>query len=246
MNFMELAAKISLDTSEYDSGLTNAQGKFQTFGSKLKSGIGNVVKTGGKLIAGASGAVLAFGASSVKTGMSFDQSMSQVAATMGKTTSEISNLRDFAQEMGRTTQFSASQAADALNYMALAGYDAEKSMGMLPNVLNLAAAGAMDLAQASDMVTDASSALGLSTEQTEAMVDQMAKAASKSNTSVEKLGSAMLTVGGTAKGLKGGTVELATALGLLADNGTKGAEGGTALRNVLTTIQGKKFERHLP
>ena len=100
----------------------------------------------------------------------------------------------------------------------------------------------MDLATASDMVTDASSALSLSQAETVAMVDQMAAASAKSNTSVEQLGSAMLTVGGTAKVLKGGTTELSTALGILADNGTKGAEGGTALRNILTSIQGDKFE----
>ena len=243
MTLFELMAKISLDTSEYESGLSSASSKTHSFGSAISGGIGKVVKAAGVALAGATTAVAAFGVSSVKTGMDFDQSMSQVAATMGKTVDEIQDLRDFAQEMGSTTSFSAKQAADALNYMALAGYDSEKSMEMLPNVLNLAAAGGMELATASDMVTDASSALGLQTEETTAMVDQMAKASSKSNTSVEQLGQAMLTVGGTAKSLKGGTVELATALGILADNGVKGAEGGTALRNILTTIQGSKFEK---
>ena len=91
-------------------------------------------------------------------------------------------------EMGATTAFSATEASNALNYMALAGYDAETSMAMLPNVLNLAAAGGIDLASASDMVTDAQSALGLTLDETSVMVDQMAMAASKSNTSVAQLG----------------------------------------------------------
>ncbi len=109
-------------------------------------------------------------------------------------------------------------------------------MDMLPNVLNLAAAGGIDLAYASDMITDSQSALGLSLEETSLLVDQMAMAASKSNTSVSQLGEAILTVGGTAKSLSGGTTELATALGILADNGIKGAEGGTALRNIILSL----------
>ncbi|MDE7398969.1 MAG: phage tail tape measure protein [Oscillospiraceae bacterium] len=168
--------------------------------------------------------------------MTFDTSMAQVAATMGKTVDEIQELRDYALEMGSKTAFSASQAADALNYMALAGYDADTSMAMLPNVLNLAAAGGIDLAYASDMITDSQSALGLTLDETAELVDKMAKASSKSNTSVAQLGEAILTVGGTAKTLAGGTTELSTALGILADNGVKGAEGGTALRNIILSL----------
>ena len=135
--------------------------------------------------------------------------------------------------MGSTTAFSATQAADALNYMALAGYDTETSIEMLPTVLDLAASGSMDLARASDMVTDTQSALGLSLEETSDLVDQMAKTASKSNTSVEQLGDAMLTIGATARNVAGGTTELSTVLGVLADNGIKGSEAGTHLRNIL-------------
>lgn len=181
-------------------------------------------------------AIVGFAKSSIEAGMNFDKSMSQVAATMGTTVDEIQDLRDFAQEMGRKTAFSATQAADALNYMALAGYDADTSMSMLPNVLNLAAAGSMDLAAASDMITDSQSALGLTLDETSQLVDKMAKASSKSNTSVSQLGEAILTVGGTAKNLAGGTTELSAALGILADNGTKGAEGGTKLRNIILSL----------
>ena len=147
------------------------------------------------------------------------------------------SLRDFAKKMGAETKFSATEAADALNYMALAGYDTKTSMETLPTVLNLAAAGGMDLATASDMVTDTQSALGLSLEETGVMVDQMAKAASKSNTSVAQLGDAMLKIGATARNIKGGTQELSTVLGVLADNGIKGSEGGTHLRNMLLSLQ---------
>lgn len=247
MDLLKLKATLGLDSSEYEKGLTGAK----SFASNIGSGIGKAMDVGIKAVAGATAAVGAFGVTSVKTGMEFDSSMSQVAATMGLSMSEMEqsigsvdtaygefsgNLREYAQFMGAKTAFSAKQAADALNYMALAGYDAQTSMEMLPNVLNLAAAGGMELATASDMVTDAQSALGLSLEETSEMVDKMAKASSKSNTSVQQLGEAFLTVGGTAKNLKGGTTELATALGVLADNGVKGAEGGTALRNIILSL----------
>lgn len=254
MNLFNLVAKLTLDSSEYDRAMAAAKGTAVSSGNSMVASVNKTKKAIGMAALGMGAAMAAFGVSSVKTGMEFDSSMSQVAATMGYSVDEINDktseagqtfdkLRNFAQEMGKTTKFSATESADALNYMALAGYDAEKSMRMLPNVLNLAAAGSIDLAAASDMVTDASSALGLSEAETTQMIDQMAAAASKSNTSVEQLGSAILTVGGTAKVLKGGTTELSTALGILADNGTKGAEGGTALRNVLTSIQGGKFEK---
>lgn len=199
-------------------------------------------------IEAAASAVGDFVSNSINVGKEFDKSMSQVAATMGKTTDEIGELTDFAKEMGASTAFSATQASEALNYMALAGYDAQTSMEMLPVVLNLAAAGNMELATASDMVTDAQSALGLSLDETVQMVDQMAMTSSKTNTSVEQLGNAFLTVGGTAKNLSGGTKELAQMLGILADNGIKGSEGGTALRNVIlslsapTDVAAKKIE----
>lgn len=179
----------------------------------------------------------------VGVGSDFESGMSQVAATMGITTEEIAagseefdKLQKAAKEAGATTQFSATQAAEALNYMALAGYDADKSIETLPTVLNLAAAGGMDLATASDMVTDSMSALGDAAGTTEGFVDKMAKTSQKSNTSVQQLGEAILTVGGTAKNLAGGVVEMNTVLGIFADNGVKGAEGGTALRNVILSL----------
>lgn len=220
-----------LDKTMDDLGTSaeSSSGKFDT----MKVALGNLVAEG---ISRAVDAVKDFAVDTINTGKDFDSSMAQVAATMGVTVDEVTELRDFAKEMGESTAFSASQSADALNYMALAGYDAETSMSMLPSVLNLAAAGGIELADASDMVTDAQSALGLSLDETSTMVDQMAKASSKSNTSVAQLGEAFLTVGGTAKNLKGGTNELSTALGILADNGVKGAEGGTALRNIILSL----------
>lgn len=236
MDIMNLAAKISLDSKGFESNLKDSESKFKGFGDKISAW--TVAK--GQLIADfskkAASSIGNFVKDSISETNNFDKSMSQVAATLGKSTDEIKELSDFARQMGAETAFSANEAAQALNYMALAGYDSEKSMRMLPQVLNLAAAGNFDLATASDMVTDAQSALGLSIEETETMVNRMAKTSSTTNTSVQQLGDAMLTVGGTAKMLKGGTTELSAVLGVLADNGIKGSEGGTALRNVLLSL----------
>ena len=245
MDVFNLVAKLILDDSQYQQKLKEAPNDVAQSAEKTKKGMLTLTAAG-------AAAVGAFATAAVKTGAEFDTSMSQVAATMGKTVDELSeevgtaetsfgsfegNLREFAQFMGANTAFSATQAADALNYMALAGYDAQKSMDMLPTVLDLAAAGNMDLARASDMVTDAQSALGLDMKQTAEMVDKMAMASSKSNTSVEQLGDAFLTIGATARSVKGGTTELATILGVLADNGIKGSEGGTHLRNMILSLQ---------
>lgn len=208
--------------------------------SKLGSHIADAMKKAG---AAATAAFSVAMGAAVKVGMDFESGMSQVAATMGITTTEIASgskefeaLSQAAKDAGATTQFSATQASEALNYLALAGYDAEKSITALPTVLNLAAAGGIDLGYASDMVTDSMSALGLETSQLEGFVDQLAKTSQKSNTNIAQLGEGILTVGGTAKDLAGGTVELNTELGILADNGIKGAEGGTALRNVILSL----------
>lgn len=224
-NNKDAVDKSSKSTGAWKENLANIGKALGTIGSMATKAIG-----------AATGAITTFAAKSVQAGMSFDSSMSQVAATMGTTVDQISDLRDFAMDMGASTAFSATEAADALNYMALAGYNSEEAMTALPTVLNLAASGGIDLASASDMVTDAQSALGLSMEESAKLVDKMAKTASKSNTSVSQLGSAILTIGGTAKNLAGGTTELATALGILADNGVKGAEGGTALRNIILSL----------
>ena len=237
MDLLDLLVKIVVDDSEFSKGLDKVSKATDSMGKKVGNGLKTLGKTTIGAVATASTAMVGFGTASVKAGATFDSAMSQVAATMGVSVSEIDDLRNFAQKMGSETSFSATQAAEALNYMALAGYDADKSMAMLPNVLNLAAAGNIDLARASDMVTDAQSALGLSMAETNTMVDQMAKASSKSNTSVEQLGDAFLTIGATARGLSGGTQELSTVLGVLADNGIKGAEGGTHLRNAILSLQ---------
>ena len=221
--------------------------KIEAAGQKLQT-VGNTIAGVGQKFLPVTAAVGALGTTAVKTTADFDSSMSQVQATMGITKDSMSDLngasvntmdalRDLAKQMGAETAFSASECADAMNYLALAGYDTQEIYDTLPTVLNLAAAGDIDLASASDMVTDAMSALGMETSEADTMVDQMAKTASLTNTSVAQLGEGILTIGATARTVKGGTAELNAALGILANNGIKSAEGGTHLRNVILSLQ---------
>ena len=215
----------------------------KTTAGNLSNGLKTMANIAAKAVTAVTAGIAAIGTASIATGKEFEGSMSQVAATMGITSSseDYAILEDAAKEMGATTAFSASEAAEALNYLALAGYNAEKAATALPTVLNLAGAGGMDLASASDLITDAMAALQIEIDEdgvalTE-FADKMAKTAQKSNTSVSQLGEAILTVGGTASKMKGGTTELNAALGVLANVGIKGAEGGTHLRNMLLSLQ---------
>lgn len=235
----------SLETQANQSA--TAVQKIAATGESLKTTGDNISNAGKKLLP-VTAAVTGLGTASVTTAANFESSMSQVQATMGITKDSMSTLdgqsvntmdalSNLAQEMGASTAFSATECAEALNYLALAGYDTQEMADTLPTVLNLAAAGGIDLAYASDMVTDAMSALGMETSDADKMVDQMAKTASSTNTSVAQLGEGILTIGATAKSIKGGTAELNTALGILANNGIKGAEGGTHLRNIILSLQ---------
>jgi len=218
----------------------NAADKMAKFG-ETATAAGKKVEAVGRSMSKLSAVAIGAGTVAVKTFASYDDAIRQVYATMGlsesESAAEMRALSDAAQEMGASTRYSAGEAASALNYLALAGYDSQKAIAALPTVLNLAQAGGIDLASASDMVTDSMSALGLQMSYMPTFADQMAKTAQKSNTSVAQLGEGILKVSATAKNLKGGTVELNTALGILADNGIKGAEGGTHLRNVILSLQ---------
>ena len=235
----------SLETQANQSA--TAVQKIAATGESLKTTGDNISNAGKKLLP-VTATVTALGTASVTTAANFESSMSQVQATMGITKDSMSTLdgqsvntmdalSNLAKEMGASTAFSATECAEALNYLALAGYSTQEMADTLPTVLNLAAAGGIDLASASDMVTDAMSALGMETAEADTMVDQMAKTASTTNTSVAQLGEGILTIGATAKSIKGGTAELNTALGILANNGIKGAEGGTHLRNIILSLQ---------
>ncbi|EEP53245.1 phage tail tape measure protein [Clostridium butyricum] len=209
--------------------------KMQNFGQGMQNTGSTLMKISAPLVA--------FSGYAVKASMDFEDAMRQVAATMGMSVDEINNgsesyakLENAAKECGETTKFSASQAAEALNYIALAGYDANNAVELLPKMLNLAAAGGLDLQYTSDALTDSMSALGIGIDDVDVYIDQLAKTSQKSNTSVGQLLEAILTVGGTAKTCSGGITEMNTAIGIISDNGTKASEAGTALRNILLSL----------
>ncbi|MBR6585263.1 MAG: phage tail tape measure protein, partial [Firmicutes bacterium] len=251
------AASVQMDQAEdavenLGEELDNTADKSSVFGEVLKANLASeVIIDGVKKIAEGIGEI---SHAAIEYGRDFEASMSQVAATMGMTQQEIENgsrsyelLKTSAIECGKATKFSSSEAAEALNYLALAGYDAEKAAETLPKVLNLAAAGGLELAYASDLVTDSMAALGMETEELDSYIDQMAKTSQKSNTSVAQLGEASLVCAGTVA-LTGQSIEtMNTELGILANNGIKGAEGGTHLRNVLLSLSAPtdKAERAL-
>lgn len=238
-----VAAALTLDTGQFEGALKQSRTLIASLGDsgttvsdKMKL-VGSTMQGIGKTATlGLTAPITAAGTAAVKTFMGFDDAMRQVRATMNASEEDTAKLTAAAKEYGATTSFTASQAANALNYLALAGYDADQAVEALPTVLNLAQAGGMDLAFTSDLVTDSMSALGLGMDELSGFSDQLAVTAQKSNTNISQLGQAILTVGATARGLKGGTVELNAELGILADNGIKGAEGGTHLRNVILAL----------
>ena len=243
---IETEAELKKLETQANQSATAVQ-KIASAGEKMKTA-GDKISSASQKMLPVTAAVTGLGTAAVATAANFESSMSQVQATMGitkdamstvdgQTVNTMDTLNELAKKMGSETAFSASECAQALNYLALAGYDTQQMCDTLPTVLNLAAAGDIDLASASDMVTDAMSALGMEVSEAGTMVDQMAKTASSTNTSVAQLGEGILTIGATAKSVKGGTAELNTALGILANNGIKGAEGGTHLRNIILSLQ---------
>lgn len=178
-------------------------------------------------------------ASVVETGLAFSSSMSEVGAISGATGEELAMLEETARKYGATTTFSASEAADALKYMALAGWDVQQSTDGLPGILSLAASSGMDLAAASDMVTDYLSAFGLEASDSARFADMLAYAQSNANTTAEGLGEAYKNSAALLNAA-GQDVETVTSLlSMMANQGLKGSEAGTALSAVMRDITAK-------
>lgn len=179
------------------------------------------------------------GANTFQTYQGFEKSMSNVKALSGANASDTAELTKLAREMGKTTTKSASEAADALGYMALAGWDKEIMQKSIQPVLRLSEAGNMDLGRTSDLVTDSMSSLGIDGRQEGALqsyLDKVAKTASSSNTNIDSMMEAFLEFGGTVKNNGIAHDEASALIGILANRGVKGSEAGTALNSVLTNL----------
>lgn len=246
MSDYSIAIKIAGElANSFKSSLQGAQKGLSGLASMAGKIGGATMKAAATGIGAAATAAVGLGTAAIATGKEFESAMSQVAATKLLDTStkkgqaQFQALEDAARECGATTAFSATEAAQALNNLAMAGYDTDKSVAALPTTLNLAGAGALSLEQSASILTAGMASLGI--EQTEQgfshFADILAITASKAKTDVAGIGEAITTVGKTAANLKGGTEEVAASLGILADVDLTGSEGGTHLRNMIMSLQ---------
>lgn len=247
MDVFDLAATITLNTSNYTNGLNSASNTTNNFQNKLSNGLKAAAVAGGAAIGSVATAVSAFAKTSVDVGKQFDSSMSQLAATMGMTNSEMNStqvqtesfsgtLRDFAELMGKETAFSASQAADGLNVLAMAGYDATQQVTALPAVLNLAASGGLELADAAGYATGIINGFNMKVDDTAHVSDVLATMASSASGSVATFGAGMQAVAGMATTTGQNIDDMAVALEILGNNSVEGAEGGNALARALKNL----------
>ena len=207
-------------------------------GEKLKTVGDNVTNVGKKFMPVTLG-VVGLGTAAVKTAADFDSAMSKVAAVSGATGSDLEALRDKAREMGEKTKFSASEAAEAMNYMAMAGWKTEDMLSGIEGVMNLAAASGEDLATTSDIVTDALTAFGLTAKDSGHFADILAAASSNANTNVSMMGETFKYCAPIAGALGFSAEDTAEAIGLMANAGIKGSQAGTALRTIMNNLSGE-------
>lgn len=236
---------VSLEDIKKADGSLNWQGVKDGESAAKKSGDGFTVLKGilANLatagIAVAAGAVKDFCSEVVEIGQTFETSMSKVSALSGATGDDLATLEAKARELGASTTFSASQAADALGYMALAGWDTEQMLAGVGSVLTLAQAGEMELAAASDLVTDYLSAFNMEASETARMVDVLAYAQANANTTVEGLGMAFKNCAANANAAGMDVETTSAAISMMANQGLKGSEAGTALNAVLRDMTEK-------
>ena len=216
---------------------STALAKIDEAGKKIEA-FGDSVTSAGKAVMPASMAVAGLGAAAVKTAADFDSSMSKVAAVSGATGDDLDALRDKAREMGSKTKFSASEAADAMNYMAMAGWKTEDMLEGIEGIMNLAAASGEDLATTSDIVTDALTSFGLSAQDSGHFADILAAASSNANTNVSMMGETFKYCAPIAGALGFSAEDTAEAIGLMANAGIKGSQAGTALRTIMNNLTG--------
>ena len=240
-----IMAYMDLDMSSFNSAIDMAGEQLSGFASGGVAGalgsIGAAAETTGRaLTLGVTAPLMTAAGAAIQTGMQFDASMSNVYGLMSSlnlSQAQMDALRDTAREMGATTKFSASEAADAMGYMALAGWDDAQVIAGIPGVLNLAAAANMDLAKASDIVTDTMTPFGMAAERAGEAADVFAYAQANSNTTVEALGEAMKYAAPTADAFGMTLQDTAAAMGVLANAGIKGSQGGTTLNAMLRDMK---------
>ncbi|MGN9097568.1 phage tail tape measure protein [Flintibacter porci] len=209
--------------------------KLAEAGKKMQD-VGQAIEGAGKKMLPVTGAITALGAAAIKTAADFDSAMSQVAAVSGATGNELEALREKAREMGAKTKFSASEAAEAMNYMAMAGWKTADMLDGIEGIMNLAAASGEELATTSDIVTDALTAFGLSAEDSGHFADILAAASSNANTNVAMMGETFKYAAPVLGAMGYSAEDAAVAIGMMGNAGIKSSQAGTALRGALTSL----------
>ena len=223
---------------QQEAATTNtALSKIDVAGKKMET-VGNSIAGTGKKMMGVTTVIGGVGVAAVKTAADFDSAMSQVAAVSGATGKDFDALRNKAREMGAKTKFSATEAAEAMNYMAMAGWKTEDMLDGIEGVMNLAAASGEDLATTSDIVTDALTAFGLSAKDSGHFADILAAASSNANTNVSMMGETFKYCAPIAGALSFSAEDTAEAIGLMANAGIKSSQAGTALRTIMNNLAG--------
>lgn len=211
--------------------------KIDAVGAKMES-VGDSIAGAGKKMMPLTTVIGGLGVAAVKTAADFDSSMSQVAAISGATGDDLQALRDKAREMGEKTKFSASEAADAMTYMAMAGWKSKDMISGIDGIMSLAAASGEDLATTSDIVTDALTAFGLSAKDSGHFADILAAASSNANTNVSMMGETFKYCAPIAGALGFSAEDTAEAIDLMANAGIKSSQAGTALRTIMNNLAG--------
>ena len=231
----ELTAKIQELTEEQKKAAEGA-GEFGNAGLQTIEAVGGAIAAAG--IAEAMKGIADAYRKCVQVAGDFEQAMSAVEAIADSNTSEMAALTAEAKELGATTKFTAQQSANAMEYMAMAGWDAQEMLGGMNGVINLAAAAGEDLAQVSDIVTDNLSAFGLRASDTAHFADVLAAAAANSNTNISIMGETFKSSSSVAGALGYSIEDVAVMVGLMANNSVKGSRAGTALRNIFNGLLG--------
>ena len=239
-NFVDIVFRAKDQFSGTLKGLsTNLQqqsGKLRALGRDIEQSGYNTMKAGQALTKGVTAPIVALGAYAVKTGSEYEKSMSYVQSVTQATSKEMKQMDKAIETSLEGTTKSIKDGADALGYMGLAGWSVQDSIKGLPSVLKLAEAGGLDTGRASDLATDSMSAMGLQVEQLSGYLDVVAQTARSSNTDIDQMMEAYIGVGGVLKGLNVDYQDSAVYLGMLANAGVKGAEGGNALSAILTNL----------
>lgn len=223
---------------QQEAATTNtALSKIDVAGQKMET-IGNSIAGAGKKMMSVTTVIGGVGVAAVKTAADFDSAMSQVAAVSGATGKDFDTLKNKAREMGAKTKFSATEAAEAMNYMAMAGWKTEDMLDGIEGVMNLAAASGEDLATTSDIVTDALTAFGLSAKDSGHFADILAAASSNANTNVSMMGETFKYCAPIAGALGFSAEDTAEAIGLMTNAGIKSSQAGTALRTIMNNLAG--------